>query len=240
MYAILIRTVFFYVLLTLLIRLMGKRQIGELQLTEFVAAMLLSELAALPMTDRDIPVSHGVTALATTVCLEVVISFVSRRCPRFRKLLDGDPVFLIYKGKILEKSLSRTRISLDEIFAQIRNAGVRDIADVEYIILEQTGKMSVLQWANKSAVSPADMELKKPETGMTHTVVIDGKINTVFLSKSNHARADIERIIKTAGVRIEDILFMTMDESGKSNLFLRESASAPEGSKKTTDPGGKK
>ena len=84
------------------------------------------------------------------------------------------------------------------------------------------------------------MELKKPETGMTHTVVIDGKINTVFLSKSNHARADIERIIKTAGVRIEDILFMTMDESGKSNLFLRESASAPEGSKKTTDPGGKK
>ena len=84
MYAILIRTVFFYVLLTLLIRLMGKRQIGELQLTEFVAAMLLSELAALPMTDRDIPVSHGVTALATTVCLEVVISFVSRRCPRQR------------------------------------------------------------------------------------------------------------------------------------------------------------
>ena len=92
MSAILIRTVLFYIILSVLVRLMGKRQIGELQLPEFTAAILLSELAALPITDRDIPILHGILALAVVVSLEVIVSFICRKCPRIRKLLDGEPV----------------------------------------------------------------------------------------------------------------------------------------------------
>ena len=97
MFAILIRTVLFYILLSVLVRLMGKRQIGELQLPEFTAAILLSELAALPITDRNIPISHGVIALSVVVSLEVIVSFICRKCPRVRKLLDGEPVSCHYE-----------------------------------------------------------------------------------------------------------------------------------------------
>lgn len=165
MSAILIRTVLFYIILSVLVRLMGKRQIGELQLPEFTAAILLSELAALPITDRDIPILHGILALAVVVSLEVIVSFICRKCPRIRKLLDGEPVFLIYKGEVLEHNLTRTRISLDEIFAQVRNDGYRDISEVEYVILEQTGKMSVLPKANTATVTPGDLALNKARNG---------------------------------------------------------------------------
>lgn len=139
-----------------------------------------------------------------------------------RKLLDGEPVFLIYKGEVLERNLTRTRISLDEIFAQVRNDGYRDIAEVEYVILEQTGKMSVLPKANTAAVTPEDLSLNKPETGMAHTVVIDGRIHEIFLRKANAAPGDVTRVLKCAGAKLEDVLYLTLDENGKATLVLRE------------------
>ena len=222
MSAILIRTVLFYIILSVLVRLMGKRQIGELQLPEFTAAILLSELAALPITDRDIPILHGILALAVVVSLEVIVSFICRKCPRIRKLLDGEPVFLIYKGEVLEHNLTRTRISLDEIFAQVRNDGYSDISEVEYVILEQTGKMSVLPKANTATVTPGDLALNKPETGMAHAVVIDGRMHEIFLRKANATPGDVTRILARAGVQLSDVLYLTLDESGKATLVLKE------------------
>ena len=156
------------------------------------------------------------------VSLEVIVSFICRKCPRIRKLLDGEPVFLIYKGEVLEHNLTRTRISLDEIFAQVRNDGYRDISEVEYVILEQTGKMSVLPKANTATVTPGDLALNKPETGMAHAVVIDGRMHEIFLRKANATPGDVTRILARAGVQLSDVLYLTLDESGKATLVLKE------------------
>jgi uncharacterized membrane protein YcaP (DUF421 family) len=123
---------------------MGKRQIGEVQLSEFVAVILLSEIAALPITDRDIPLSHGLVPLVVIASIEIIIAFVCRKSSFLRKLVDGKPVVLVKNGKVISENLTKTRVTPDEIEAEIRINGYRHIKEVDTIILEQTGKMSVL------------------------------------------------------------------------------------------------
>ena len=139
-----VRTIILYFLIVVGMRLMGKRQIGELQLSEFVAALLLSELASLPITDRDIPLLHGLVPIVVIASMEVVISFVNRKCPRFRRWIIGEPIVLVRNGKIVEANLTKARITPDEVEAQIRIDGYESIKEVKTVILEETGKMSVL------------------------------------------------------------------------------------------------
>lgn len=149
MVIIVIRTIIFYVLLSLLMRLMGKRQIGEVQLSEFVAVILLSELAALPITNRDIPLMYAIVPLIIISSIEIILAFISRKCAPFRRIVDGKPIVLVKDGKLIEENLTRTRVSPDEIEAEIRVNGYRQLQEIDTIILEQTGKMSVLP-KNKS------------------------------------------------------------------------------------------
>ncbi|PKM61299.1 MAG: hypothetical protein CVU97_07275 [Firmicutes bacterium HGW-Firmicutes-21] len=144
MVVMLIRTFVFYIMLTVLMRLMGKRQIGEVQLSEFVAVILLSELAALPITDRDIPLSHGLVPLVVIASIEIIIAFTCRKSAFIRKIIDGKPVVLVKNGNVISKNLTKTRVTPDEIEAEIRINGYRQIKEIDTIILEQTGKMSVL------------------------------------------------------------------------------------------------
>lgn len=144
MTAILVRTVLAYILLLSIVRLMGKRQIGELQMTEFISAILLSEIASLPLTDRDIPLLYGIVPLCVIGSFEVILAQLCRICTPFRHFLEGKPVTLVKNGVYLEQNLAKTRISREEVDAQIRNNGFASIAEVDTVILEQTGKMSVL------------------------------------------------------------------------------------------------
>ena len=141
---ILVRTVLSYFILLLIVRLMGKRQIGELQMTEFISAILLSEIASLPLTDLDIPLAYGIVPLCIIGSFEVILALLCRKYAFFRHLLEGSPVPLVKNGAYLEQNLTKTRISRDEIDAQIRNNGFAGIEEVDAVILEQTGKMSVL------------------------------------------------------------------------------------------------
>lgn len=154
MTAIFIRTVFAYFAMLLVVRLMGKRQIGELQMTEFISAVLLSEIAALPITDRDIPLLYGLVPLCIIGSFEVIIALLCRKFRPLRRLLEGKPVELVHNGHYLQRNLTRTRISQEEIEAQIRINGYRSIAEVDCVYLEQTGKMSVLPAKKASGGSP--------------------------------------------------------------------------------------
>lgn len=144
MIAILARTVIAYFILLLIVRLMGKRQIGELQMTEFISAILLSEIASLPLTDRDIPLLYGILPLCVIGSFEVTLALLCRKYAPIRHLLEGKPIELVKNGKYIQKNLTLTRISQEEIDAQIRNNGFHGIEEVDRVILEQTGKMSVL------------------------------------------------------------------------------------------------
>ncbi len=144
MTAILVRTVLAYIILLGAVRLMGKRQIGELQMTEFISAILLSEIAALPLTDRDIPLLYGIVPLCVISSFEVILALLCRKFAPFRHFLEGNPIELVKNGVYLEQNLTKTRISREEIDAEIRINGFKSIDEVDTVTLEQTGKMSVL------------------------------------------------------------------------------------------------
>ena len=144
MTVILVRTVLAYFVLLSIVRLMGKRQIGELQMTEFISAILLSEIASLPLTDHDIPLLYGILPLFVIGSFEVILAMLCRKSEKIRHLLEGKPVTLVQNGKYLEQNLTKVRISREEIDAQIRINGFAGIQDIDTVILEQTGKMSVL------------------------------------------------------------------------------------------------
>ena len=139
-----IRAFIFYILLTLMMKLMGKRQIGEMQLSELVTTVLLSELAVLPVTDVDVPLLQGLIPLLLISSLEVVISFISRKSQKFRVLLNGNPITLYENNRYIEQNLTKARVSREDIEAQVRINGFKSVDMVDSVILERTGKMSVL------------------------------------------------------------------------------------------------
>ncbi len=141
---IIIRATILYILLTFMMKLMGKRQIGEMQVSELVTTVLLSELAVFPITDPDVPLLQGIFPMILISSFEVIISFVSRKSKKFRVFLNGNPIVLYEKSHYIDKNLSKARLSIEDIQAQIRINGYEDEKEVSKIILERTGKMSVI------------------------------------------------------------------------------------------------
>lgn len=156
MSVIMVRAIIFYILLTLMMKLMGKRQIGEMQLSELVTTVLLSELAVLPVTDAGVPILHGLLPLALISSFEVIVSHFSKKSKKFGNFLNGTPIILFENGAFIEKNLEMTRISEEDAAAQMRINGYASLDEVEKIILERTGKMSVL---------PKDKEPRKNQGG---------------------------------------------------------------------------
>ena len=144
MVATLIRTALSYFLLLAMVRLMGKRQIGELQMTEFISAVMLSEAAVFPITDRDIPLLYGLLPLVVISSIEVILALLCRKYTPVRHLLEGKPILLVENGQYKEENLTRTRISREEVDSQIRVFGLENVSQVDKVILEPTGQMSVL------------------------------------------------------------------------------------------------
>lgn len=145
------RAFIFYILLTVMMKLMGKRQIGEMQLAELITTMLLSELAVLPVTDSDIPLFHGLAPLILISSVEVIVSFASRKSKRFLAFLNGNPIVLFEHGKFIEVNLTKARVSSEDVEAQVRINGFESTKQIKKVILERTGKMSVLP---KSGTQP--------------------------------------------------------------------------------------
>lgn len=139
-----LRAVIFYIILMMLMKLMGKRQIGEMQVNELVTAFLLSELAVLPVTDTEIPFLHGLVPLVVISCIEVIVAFVCRKSRRIRVFLNGNPITLYRNGKYILPNLEKARIAEEDVEAQVRINGYGSMKEVQTVILERTGKMSVI------------------------------------------------------------------------------------------------
>ncbi len=141
---IVIRAFILYILMTLMMKLMGTRQIGEMQLSELITTVLLSELAVLPVTDTDIPLLHGIMPVLMISSIEVIVSFASRKSMKFLVFLNGNPITLYEKGKFVDINLTKARISTEDVEAQARINGFENLNEVSKVILERTGKMSIL------------------------------------------------------------------------------------------------
>ena len=164
MASIVIRTIIIYALLTIALRTMGKRQIGELDVGELVSTLLISELAAIPIDDPDIPLLNAIIPIFLIISIEIILSSVKNKSETLKNIIEGSPTYIIYKGRILQKELFENRISVNELLRELRSQGIGNVNDVEYGIIEQDGGLSII---------------KKNEGPLFHSIIIDGEKHLV-------------------------------------------------------------
>lgn len=203
MFIVLIRTVFLYALVILVIRIMGKRQVGELQPYEFVITIMISDLAALPMQDTRLPLVLGIIPIVTLLFLKITLSVIQLKSQKARRWIEGEPSILIAKGNIIFENLKKQQINLDELMEELRLAGYFDLKEVEYAILENNGKVSFLN----------SDENNTPNLPIIY--VLDGKLNSNTLTSSNKSKEWIIKELKNYNINsIEDVMIAMKNTDG--------------------------
>ena len=224
MLTILIRILLVYALLIGTMRLMGKRQIGELQLSELVTTILLSELAAQPITDDQTPLAFAIIPIAVLLSLEVIISFAVTKIPMLKPIFDGKPSVLIRRGKLDFDEIDKVRISIEELLCQLRINGISDINQVDYAILEQNGQLSVIPKRAEAPPSAEDMSLDVSEPGIAHAIIVDTKISDYDLKRLGRDRRWLEKRLAHHRVSLDEVFLFTVDDSGKEGLIKKPCA----------------
>lgn len=204
------KTLILYLLLMVCIRIMGKRQIGELEVSEFISTLLLSEIAAIPIAERDIPIFNAILPLLTILALEIIVSFITLKSRILQRLIDGTPTLLMSKGKLLLKNLKKNRITIDEILSELRIQGIPDISQVSYIILELNGQISAFPTANSNE-----------SCELSHPLIIDGEIYEKRPKDTNIDEKSIQDILSRAKINIKDVLLLLVDDSGSYTVMLK-------------------
>ncbi|MBE7003627.1 MAG: DUF421 domain-containing protein [Ruminococcaceae bacterium] len=212
-----IRTIILYFLLIVGIRVLGKRQIGELEPIELVMALLISDLAAVPMQDFGIPLINGVVPIVTLLALSMLLSFFSMRSIRFRRLICGNPTTLIRDGVIQQDALRRNRFTLDELIEELRAQGVTNLDAVKYAVLETNGQLSVLLRPEESPATPRQLGRPVKDDVYLPTVLVnDGRVLKNALADRGLDAAWLERTLHERGFRsAREVLLLTVDGAGK-------------------------
>ena len=218
------RTFIVYFALLLTMRLMGKRQLGEMELSEFVVAALIADLAAHPLQDMGIPLLNGLVPIAVLFCCEVLIAGLSLRSIRLRELLFGKPSLLIVKGEIDQAQMRRNRFTLDELMQELRSRGVTDIRTIEYAVLETDGKLSLLLSPAASPVTASQLDLPEGSAGYPHIVISDGRVLEANLRHLGLDAAWLDSTLREQGYASPaEVYLMTVDE-GKAFFLARKEA----------------
>lgn len=220
MLTVFIRTVIIYFLLVIIMRIMGKRQLGELELSELIVTFMLSEIATVPITNKEMSLTSVIIPLITLAALEISSSFIMLKLPQIKKLLTSSPSVVISKGVMDIRAMRRSRISIDELLCQIRQNGVYDISEVDYAILEENGKMSIIPKTRFRQPDRQDFNIKCPNDGVMHIVISDRKINTQGLHMINKDNNWLIRKTKKLGLSPRDIFCMTVNDAGK--IFIQK------------------
>jgi uncharacterized membrane protein YcaP (DUF421 family) len=215
-----LRTIILYLLVMITIRLMGKHQIGQLQPFELVITIMISELAAIPMQDTEIPLLNGVIPIITLLFIQTTLSLLSLKSNRARRVICGNTSILIESGKINAAEMARLRYSLSDLLEQLRLKDIANIADVEFAILETSGKLSVIPKSQKRPVNPEDLHLETTYEGLPLTLILDGKIQHHNLQKNRLTEAWLRAELRKFGFSsCREILLASQDTSGK--LFIQ-------------------
>ncbi|NLN27140.1 MAG: DUF421 domain-containing protein [Firmicutes bacterium] len=218
------RTLVFYFTLVAAVRVMGKRELANLAPTDLVVAILLAELAIIPIQAHEYPIWVGIVPIITIVCLQILLSSVALKNLRVQAVLDGTPSVLIRSGKIDMKAMRANRYAVDELLAQLRLKGVPDIADVEVAILESNGELSVIPKSQKRAVTPEDLGLETRYEGLPHTLIIDGVVLEKSLEEVGLSREWLEEELRRLGVEggPENVLLASLNTAGELFYQVKE------------------
>ncbi len=216
----LIRTIILYIIVLIVMRLMGKREIGQLQPFELAISIMIADLAAIPMSDTGIPITNGIIPILGLLVMHLLISLINLKSFKARELICGRPTILIYRGKIDEKALKKERFTINELEERLRGNNIVNIGDVEYAILETSGQITVIQKPSKRNTIPADFGIEPDYEGIPYDLVIDGKIMKENLRKINKDEKWLRKEVGKFNINPEDALVVTYD--GKGQIFCQE------------------
>ena len=211
-----IRTIILYILVIVAMRIMGKKQVGDLDPIEFVIILLFSELASIPMQDMDLPLVHSLVPISTLISLELILSTLTLKSRRLRILLDGRPVIVVRHGKMDVTVMKSLRYSIEEVLELLRQEGYADIRDVEFAILENSGKMSVIPSVSGKVPTAADLNLKLKPGAMPFPVIIDGKISPENLKSAGITENELKKKLSSRGISsAAEVFYAAYDTCGE-------------------------
>lgn len=219
MIEVVIKTALLYFFMILIIRVMGKRQVGQLQPGELVITIMISEIATSPIENSDKSMLQAIIPVAVLAVLEIAVSFASLKIIRLRELLQGHAVIIIRDGIPDRKQLSRLRYSMDDLLESLRQKDVFDINDVQYAIAETDGSLSVMLRPEKRNATVSDVNAEPENNGLPRIIISDGRMISSQIEKSPLKEKDIERILKKHKVSRKDVLLLTSDDNGNINLI---------------------
>ena len=215
-----VRAIVLYIIVLIVMRLMGKREIGQLQPFEFAIAIMIADLATIPMAETGIPLSNGVAPILGLLLMHISISVLNIKSMNARAIICGKPSLLIYRGKIDEKQLKKERFTINELQERLRAQNVINIGDVEYAILETSGQVTVIQKPNKRNTIPDDFGIMPDYEGIAYDLVIDGKVMNENLKKVGKDYNWLKKQVNKFGYNPEEALIVTLD--GNNQIFAQK------------------
>lgn len=220
-----LRSVFVYFFIFLMMRLMGKREVGKLSTFDLVVSFMVADISAISLESLDKPLITGLLPIVTIVLLQIVLSYVSLKHKKVRHWIDGKPIIIINKGKIEQDTMAKARYNLDDLIMQLREKEIADIADVEYAILETSGKLSVFPKTEKMLVTKEDISPNADQQAqpfrMPASLIIEGKVQEQELNKIGKDRAWLDEQLRKRGYQdVRDIFYASFNQVGE--LYINE------------------
>lgn len=217
-----VRSIVLYIIILIVMRLMGKREIGQLQPFELVVAILIADLASIPMADTGIPIQNGIIPILGLLVMDLIISMLNMKSIRAREIISGKPTILIYRGKINENALRKERFTINELEERLRGSNVPSLGDVEYAILETNGSLSVIPKPSKRNTIPEDFNIEPEYEGIPYDLVIDGVVMNDNLRIIEKDYTWLVNEVKKFGILPEQALVVTID--GKGQIYCQAKA----------------
>lgn len=220
---ILIRTFILFFALLLAMRLLGKRQLGELELSELVVSVVIADLASNPLQDIGIPLLNGLLPILVLFCLELILSGVSLRSIKLRNLFYGKPSLIVQDGKIIQSAMRKNRFTLDELTEELRNQGQTDISKIQFAVLENNGKLSIIPFPAERPVTAGQLGLPVEDEGMPVILISDGRTLSKNLRQMGRDERWLQKEVKRRGAQnAQEVYLFTLDRLGRIYFALRE------------------
>ncbi len=214
------RSIVLYIIVLIVMRLMGKREIGQLQPFELAISIMIADLASIPMTDTGIPIFNGIIPILGLLIMHLIISIINLKSSKAREIICGRPSILIYRGKINENNLKKERFTINELEERLRGNNVVNLGDVEYAILETSGQVTVIQKPDKRNSIPQDFNIMPEYEGIPYDLVVDGKVMEENLKAIGKDYNWLKKQVEKFDMKPEQALVVTLD--GKGQIFCQK------------------
>ncbi|MGN0522051.1 MAG: DUF421 domain-containing protein [Eubacterium sp.] len=217
-----LRAVIIYIFVIIAVRVMGKRQVGELKPHELVITILVSSVASIPLEENAMPLANCLVPILLFISFEIIVSVISMKSLWFRNLIQGRPIFIIRKGRLDQKKLKELRFTVDDIVDALRQKDIFDISEVEDAVIETNGSISVLPKSKYKPLTPDDVNISVEEKGMPITIVMDGKTVNEYFNEDKIRDSEIELILQNVNIPSKKIMLLTIDDNGNTYLIEKE------------------